>query len=121
MKSDAWNFKPTKENAWNSREGLQALEHQLDLLRQVLDLFATDNEQIVVILDRPDLCHGKKYRFLKVLQKLITRCQVNLKVLVIMDRIWDDYERSECRELLHAGTPDHAFGNVDWDQLRTSY
>ncbi len=121
MKSDAWNFKAAKEDAWNSREGLEALEHQFDLLERVLDLFSTDNEQIVLILDRPDLCHGKKHRFLKGLRKLVTRCRVELKVLVIMDKVWDDYERSECRELLHAGTPDHSFGNVEWDQTRTSY
>ena len=109
-----------KSDAWSSNETQMGMEFHVDLLKRVLHLFSTD-EEILLVLDRLDLCHISKHQFLKELQNLTRISSLKLKILVIMSRISDDYDREECGHLLSSGAKSYSFGRTDWDQTRKSY
>ncbi|KAL2045968.1 hypothetical protein ABVK25_011893 [Lepraria finkii] len=115
------DFETTVESdRWKSKDDRDAMDLHFDLLRRTLDLFPM-NEELAIVLDRLDLCQAPKHLFLKALQGLVRHRRDNLKILVVMDRLSDDYERDECRRLLRSSAKYHSLGRMNWDQVRKSY
>ena len=109
-----------KSDAWKSKDRRVAMECQFNMLRAVLDLFSP-NEEMFFVLDRLDLCDTSKRQFLEALQGLTRRTENKLKILVIMGRIRNEYDRDACCDFLSSGAEYHSFGDMNWNQARKSY
>ena len=107
-------------DAWNSTNMRIALRCHFDLLEKVIDHLSGEKER-TVILDRLDLCRGFKNQILKALQSLTRHKFRQLKIIVVMGRIPEDYDRGECYDLLESGAEYKTYGMVNWDQGITSY
>ena len=107
-------------DTWTSMDIRVALQSHFSLLRRVLDLVSA-SEDIVLVLDRLDLCEGSKYLLLKALQNLTREIPRGLRIVVTMSRLSYDYDRIECRSFVDSGAEDLMFGKMDWDQRRRSY
>ena len=109
-----------KSEDWNSEDARIAIPRQFELLKEVLSLLPAD-EEIILILDRLDLCREPVHLLLKNFQKLAVRRPSGLKIVVIMERIMRDWVRDECIILLKFDPRHHSFSKMGWDQDRKSY
>lgn len=104
---------------WNAQEN-ESLQCHFDFLKRVI-AYLEMQEDIFLILDRVDLCQGPKYRFIEAVQSLINYSPCPLKVMMIMDKIFDNGDRAECHELLASKAKCFTFGRIDWDQQEKDY
>ena len=54
--------------------------------------------------------------FFGALRSLISTNPALLKVMLVMERIPDEYEMDECRDLAVSSLECRKFGRLDWDQ-----
>ncbi|KAL8919901.1 MAG: hypothetical protein Q9172_004749 [Xanthocarpia lactea] len=109
-----------KSENWNSEDARIAIARQFELLDTVLKLLPAD-EEIILILDRLDLCMEPVHLLLTDFQQLALHSPRKLKIVVIMERILNSYVRGECMMFLKSGARHHSFGKMGWDQDRKSY
>lgn len=107
-----------KSKAWNSDNHKDARDAQLSLLGKVIKYLSAAQPELYLVLDRMDLCRGPRHLFLRALQHLIATSPGSLKVMVVTERIPDDYENKECRDLVSSSSECRTFGRLDWDQRR---
>ena len=100
----------------NSHDDKKTLQACFDLLGKALE-YDSSQEKKFLIIDRVDLCQGLTSRFLDALQKLVSNSRSMLKVMVVMGRIFDHYDREACQDLISSPSS-CAFGRMNWDQDR---
>lgn len=109
-----------ESDSWSSREGPKAIRFHTSLLTKVICAMPVD-EEIVIVLDRLDLCHEPTHLLLGALTGLLKQRSKGLRVSVIMERISNDYVRSECNVLLNSTADSGLFGRMNWDQMSKGY
>ena len=110
-----------ESDAWSSKDGPTAIRCHLNLLTEVI-CSVPEEEKFVIIIDRLDLCRERTHLLLRALRGLVKHRPSGLKVLVVMERIIDDYTWGECiDELKNAAADDGLFSRMTWDQEPKGY
>ncbi|KAL8937857.1 MAG: hypothetical protein Q9211_003473 [Gyalolechia sp. 1 TL-2023] len=109
-----------KSDAWSSKVIHVALASHFGLLDRVIGLLPAD-KAVTLVLDRLDLCREPTHLILQYLQGLFEHRPNGLKILVVMERISNDYVRGELQDFLKHGAKNKSFGRVNWDQTPKGY
>lgn len=110
-----------ESDAWSSKDGPTAIGCHINLLTKAI-CSTPKEEEIAIVIDRLDLCRERTHLLLRALRGLVKDRSSGLKVLVVMERITDDYVRGECLALLDdAAAADGLFGRMTWDQSPKGY
>ncbi|KAL9025560.1 MAG: hypothetical protein Q9180_007644 [Flavoplaca navasiana] len=110
-----------ESDAWSSRDGPTAIRCHINLLTKAIFSMPKD-EEIAIVIDRLDLCRERTHLLLGALRGLLKHRSSGLKVLVVMERITDDYVWGECLALLDdAAAADGLFSRMTWDQSPKGY
>ncbi|KAL9631610.1 MAG: hypothetical protein Q9164_005790 [Protoblastenia rupestris] len=107
-----------RSDRWNAKDARERSDYQIGILKKLISELLID-EEIVFVLDRIDLYQDHpKSRFLQSIQNLVGSSSSRLKVLIIMEKLWDDIDRGVCRDLVSSGGKCRTFSRLNWDQGR---